>query len=396
MSLDIHTILVMLALMSFILAALLGLASLHAGNMSRAIRLWAFASLFSAFGLFPAYVYRAHVPGYGWAVVFGAGMLLTAMGLQYLGIRSFLGKSSQSALVTGWVMLGILMNFWLCIVEPNISLRTLLNSLIYAVGSLACARALLIPAPSPLRTAYWFTGAAFTLLGGVLLLRAGIILISPSGQYGLVVSSPLNTWSFFLASLQQLCVTFGFVLMVNYRLIMDVQKIASRDMLTDAFTRRRLEEEAQRLLARCVRTGDVMAVMMIDVDHFKSVNDRYGHPVGDEVLRRLADIAQRSIRTDDYFARYGGEEFCILLLSTNEKEALVLAERLRLAYAAALIHVSGYPVKSTISIGVADTQHTGLDWQQLVSAADQALYRAKQLGRNRVVPFASLELALSA
>ncbi|MDE2354764.1 MAG: GGDEF domain-containing protein, partial [Betaproteobacteria bacterium] len=186
------------------------------------------------------------------------------------------------------------------------------------------------------------------------------------------------------------------VLMVNYRLIMDVQKIASRDMLTDAFTRRRLEEEAQRLLARCVRTGDVMSVMMIDVDHFKSVNDRYGHPVGDEVLRRLADIAQRSIRTDDYFARYGGEEFCILLLSTNEKEALVLAERLRLAYAAALIHVSGYPVKSTISIGVADTQRTGLDWQQLVSAADQALYRAKQLGRNRVVPFASLELALSA
>ena len=396
MSLDIHTILVMLALMAFILAALLGLASLHAGNMSRGIRLWAFASLFSAFGLFPAYVYRAPIPGYGWAVVFGASMLLTSMGLQYLGIRSFLGKTSQSALVTGWVMLGILMNFWLCIVEPNVTLRTLLNSLIYSVGSLACARALLIPVPSPLRTAYWFTGAAFVLLGGVLLLRAGIILMSPNGQYGLVISSPLNTWSFFLASLQQLCVTFGFVLMVNYRLIMDVQKIASRDMLTDAFTRRRLEEEAQRLLARCVRTGDVMAVMMIDVDHFKSVNDRYGHPVGDEVLRRLADIAQRSIRTDDYFARYGGEEFCILLLSTNEKEALVLAERLRLAYAAALIHVSGYPVKSTISIGVADTQRTGLDWQQLVSAADQALYRAKQQGRNRVVPFASLDLALSA
>lgn len=396
MSLDIRTILVVSALLAFMLSALLGLASLHAGNMSRGIRLWAFASLFTGFGLFPSYLYSTPTPGYGWVVVFGASMLFSAMGLQYLGIRSFLGKSSQSALVTGWVMLGVLMNFWLCIVEPNITLRTLLNSLIYGIGDLACARALLIPAASPLRTAYWFTGASFTLLGVVLLLRAAVIVLAPEGHYSLFVSSPVNTWSFFLANLQQLCVTFGFVLMVHYRLIMDVQKIASRDMLTDAFTRRRLEEEAQRLLARCGRTGDVMAVMMIDVDHFKSINDRYGHPVGDEVLRRLADIAQRSIRTDDYFARYGGEEFCILLLSTNEQEALVLAERLRVAYAAALIQVSGYAVKSTISIGVADTLHAGLDWHQLVSAADQALYRAKQQGRNRVVPFASLELALSA
>ena len=396
MSLDIHTILVILALLAFMLSGLLGLASLHAGNMSTGIRLWAFSSLFTALGFVPAYVYRVPVPGYGWGVAIGASLLLAALGLQYLGIRSFLGKPSRRAWVIGWLGLSIALNFWLCIVQPNVTLRTFVNSLLYGAGSLACARALLVPMAQPQRTAYWLTGASFTVLGGMLLLRAGIIALAPEGQYGLFVSSPLNTLAFFLASIVQLCVTFGFVLMVNYRLIADVQKIASRDMLTDAFTRRRLEEEAQRLLAHCGRTGDMMAVMMIDVDHFKSVNDRYGHPVGDEVLRRLADIAQHSIRTDDYFARYGGEEFCILMLSTTEQEAQVLAERLRVAYAAALVNVAGHAVKSTISIGVADTMSAGLDWHKLVSAADRALYRAKQQGRNQVVPFASLELALSA
>ncbi|MDE1943365.1 MAG: GGDEF domain-containing protein [Betaproteobacteria bacterium] len=396
MSLDIHTILVTLALLAFMLSGLLGLASLHAGNMSTGIRLWAFSSLFTALGFVPAYVYRLPVPGYGWGVAIGASLLLAALGLQYLGIRSFLGKPSQRTWVIGWLGLAIALNFWLCIVQPNVTLRTFVNSLLYGAGSLACARALLVPMAQPQRTAYWLTGASFTVLGGMLLLRAGIIALAPEGQYGLFVSSPLNTLAFFLASIVQLCVTFGFVLMVNYRLIADVQQIASRDMLTDAFTRRRLEEEAQRLLAHCGRTGDMMAVMMIDVDHFKSVNDRYGHPVGDEVLRRLADVAQHSIRTDDYFARYGGEEFCILMLSTTEQEAQVLAERLRVAYAAALVNVAGHAVKSTISIGVADTMSAGLDWHKLVSAADRALYRAKQQGRNQVVPFASLELALSA
>ncbi|MDE2342226.1 MAG: GGDEF domain-containing protein [Betaproteobacteria bacterium] len=396
MSLDIHTILVVLALLALMLSGLLGLASLHAGSMSPGIRLWAFSSLFTAIGFIPAYVYRVPVPGYGWGVLIGASLLLAALGLQYLGIRSFLGKPSRTTFVAGWLVLGMALNFWLCVVQPNVTLRTFMDSLLYGAGSLACARALLIPVTQPQRTAFWLTGASFTVLGGVLLLRAAIIVLAPEGQYGLFVSSPLNTGSFFLASIVQLCVTFGFVLMVNYRLIADVQKIASRDMLTNAFTRRRLEEEAQRLLAHCGRTGDMMAVMMIDVDHFKSVNDRYGHPVGDEVLRRLADIAQHSIRTDDYFARYGGEEFCILMLSTTEQEAQVLAERLRLAYAAALVNVAGHAVKSTISIGVADTMSAGLDWHKLVSAADRALYRAKQQGRNQVVPFASLELALSA
>jgi diguanylate cyclase (GGDEF) domain len=153
----------------------------------------------------------------------------------------------------------------------------------------------------------------------------------------------------------QMCLAFGFVLMLNYRLSADLQKLALSDALTGALNRRSLEQEAARLSARCTRTGDALAIMMIDVDHFKSINDRYGHPVGDEVLRRLAAVAQKTIRSDDYFARYGGEEFCILLPSTIEKDAWTLADRLRQNYAALIMEFGGDVLRSTISIGVSDS-----------------------------------------
>jgi diguanylate cyclase (GGDEF)-like protein len=125
--------------------------------------------------------------------------------------------------------------------------------------------------------------------------------------------------------------------------------------------------------------------MMIDVDHFKSINDHSGHQVGDQVLQRLAAVAQASIRREDYFARYGGEEFCILLPATTEEKAGLLADRLREAYAALTMEFGGAVLQSTISIGVADSNHVGLEFNALVTASDKALYHAKQAGRNRVV-----------
>ena len=130
--------------------------------------------------------------------------------------------------------------------------------------------------------------------------------------------------------------------------------------------------------------------MMIDVDHFKKVNDRYGHQVGDEVLRHVAKTIGAAIRTDDYFARYGGEEFCILLPSTTKDEAYVLGERLRQAYADNPFVIDGQRLQSTISIGIADSVEVGKAFKSLVVAADEALYDAKQAGRNLVMQHSRL------
>jgi diguanylate cyclase (GGDEF)-like protein len=389
MDLDIRTIMVMFAMLSLMFFGLLEFAGLHVGNI-RGVRQWAVANLCISLGLSLAYLHTDPTSQHHWTIVLGAMLIATGISLQLSGIQAFKEERSDWRIVLLVVGVAFLLNVWFNVLHPDINSRAIANSFLFAIVYAACARALLINIEPPLRTAYWFTGLSFVVLTVVMLVRGIMIWKSPAGSYGLYVHIPLNPLSFFIGCMIQLCVTFGFLLMLNYRLITDLQKIASRDALTGAFNRRRLEEEAIRLKARCIRSGETLAVMMIDIDHFKSINDLYGHPAGDEVLRRLASIAQTSIRPDDYFARYGGEEFCILLRSTTENEAWKLAERLRQAYAQVTLNIGEKFINITVSIGVADSTLIGLEFTSLVSAADQALYRAKQEGRNQVVSFSNL------
>lgn len=394
MDLDVRTILVMLAILAFMFAGLLELARLHAGNI-RGIRHWSIASLCLGLGLGLAYIFHRPMPGFEWAVVAGSTLVAAGVALQFGGIQAFKGEHSNWRAVSLIVISVFSLNVWFAVMHPDVRLRSIANSIVYAFGYGMCARALLVRIESPLRTAYWFTGLSFSVLVAVLLARGVTIWLSPPGVYaGIYSQLPINPLSFFIASLVQLCVTFGFILMLDYRLVADMQKLASRDALTGAFNRRRLEEEAVLQWARHLRTGDTLAIMLLDIDHFKSINDYYGHQTGDEVLARLVAVAQATIRADDYFARYGGDEFCILLPSTTEQEALVLAERLRESYAATSIEFGGKILKSTISIGVADSTDAGQTFSALVAAADRALYRAKQDTRNRVVLHSSMGSAV--
>lgn len=390
MNLDTRTIMVMFSILNLMFAGLLELAGLRAGNIL-GIRQWAFANLCLSLGFGLAYFVNIHTPSHNWAIVFGAMLVAANVGLQFAGIQAFRDVRSDWRISSLFVVVVFFLNLWFAVLHSDNNARSIANSILLAIGYAACARALMINSEPSLKIAYWFTGISFVVLVVALLVRAMGIWLSPLENHALYENSPLNSLSFFVGCIVQLCVTCGFILMLNFRLIEDIQKTASRDVLTGAFNRRRLEEEAERQWAHCSRTGGTLAIMMIDVDNFKSVNDNYGHPAGDEVLRRLALVAQSSIRADDFLARYGGEEFCILLPSTTEKDAFLLAERLRGIYAAAAIEFGGNSIKSTISIGVADLSHVGLEFSSLVAAADQALYRAKQKGRNRVVSHSTMD-----
>jgi diguanylate cyclase (GGDEF)-like protein len=135
------------------------------------------------------------------------------------------------------------------------------------------------------------------------------------------------------------------------------------------------------------------AVLLIDLDHFKSINDRFGHAIGDRVLQVFADAAKSSIRSCDLIGRLGGEEFAAVLYNAAREKALTLAEGIRTAFAEAAVDVDGRPVGATVSIGVVLTQDQPLDVADLLGQADQALYHAKARGRNRV-EVASLDLVL--
>lgn len=159
---------------------------------------------------------------------------------------------------------------------------------------------------------------------------------------------------------------------------------ARRDALTGLFNRHHLGDIMARELARCARDGQPLSLLMIDVDHFKQINDEFGHQVGDEVLRETARLLAERTRDSDMLFRYGGEEFLLVLVAADALVAKAVAEELRQRYELSPLALAGSPVLATLSIGVATFADHGSSFESLVLAADQALYRAKRAGRNRV------------
>ncbi len=173
-----------------------------------------------------------------------------------------------------------------------------------------------------------------------------------------------------------------------FALEMQLKVEARTDSLTGLTNRRAMEAAASAELKRARRIGAVTSVMSLDIDHFKAVNDRFGHDVGDQVIVTVARAVQAVIRETDTLARWGGEEFLALLPSTSLNDASALAERIRLAVASAPMPM-GNNEQVTVSIGVAASDEAIEDlanarWVHMLRAADTALYRAKQSGRNRV------------
>ena len=391
--LDIRTMMVMISALSLLLAGLLALAGLHAGNI-RGMRQWALANVCISISL--GFAYTQVGPSTGIIIVCGGLFMAIGMCLQFYGIKLFKEEVCSQFVVLGLLLLPLLVlvqNSWFVLISPDVHARVIANSIVYALINAACARALLVRIESPLRTAYWFTGAAFSVQALVFAVRAVVVLMAPPDSYGLYMPTTINPVTFFVGSIVQLCLTFGFVLMLNYRLATNLQKLASSDALTGVMNRRSLDVEATRVIARHVNTGEVMTVMLLDVNHFKNVNDTYGHAVGDRVLQTLASVIGGLIRDGDYFARYGGEEFCLVMPEMTEALALPIAERLREACAAISINTGEKPLSITISIGIADSSSSADSFSALVAAADQAMYHAKRSGRNRVVSYSAMKAA---
>ena len=163
----------------------------------------------------------------------------------------------------------------------------------------------------------------------------------------------------------------------------DLLQQATHDPLTGVFNRRQLEDVLRKEVVRAERHARPLSVAMMDADHFKAINDTYGHQTGDEVLRAISDRCRKSLRSHDVFGRYGGEEFVIVFPETNLEEAGAVAERLRVAVAENPIQVGDNALGVTVSIGLA-AYAPGQDVDKLFQRADSALYTAKQDGRNLV------------
>jgi diguanylate cyclase (GGDEF)-like protein len=167
-----------------------------------------------------------------------------------------------------------------------------------------------------------------------------------------------------------------------------METMATTDGLTGLTNHRTFQQRFAEMLERAQRHNHKLAVLLCDIDHFKNVNDKYGHPVGDEVLRRVSRVLQEVPRKIDVPARYGGEEFAVLLDNVDVAQAKAIADRIRIEISKVVVDTDKGPLSVTESIGVAGFPEDGRDRTTLIERADLALYHAKHTGRNRVITWA--------
>lgn len=168
------------------------------------------------------------------------------------------------------------------------------------------------------------------------------------------------------------------------RKIRTLRREARFDALTSLPNRRSADDELQRVRARPIRTGKRFSIVMVDIDHFKKINDHYGHGVGDQVLQQFAKLLKKNIRTEDFVARLSGEEFLIILPDTSQRGAKPLIERLRKEIRSSFIMSGNLKIQITASFGIAEQQEDE-SLENLRERADKALYKAKNAGRDRVM-----------
>ncbi len=179
--------------------------------------------------------------------------------------------------------------------------------------------------------------------------------------------------------------TVSMIILTNERINQKLEDQATRDPLTGALNRRSFARASAPYLSSLRRRELNLAVVVLDIDHFKKINDQYGHALGDQILQEFVTLAHNTLRESDLFARYGGEEFVILLHDTNQEQAILVMERLRETYTGKAIHAGDDRISVTFSAGICcAVGPVQVDLETMLEAADRAMYRAKEAGRNRV------------
>ena len=277
--------------------------------------------------------------------------------------------------------------------EENFLIRVIVVSTALTLISLACALSLARRLPPSMWPAQGLAILSFLALAVFYGLRLYFALRHSMPQ-GLFASGHLSILTYLLPTASSVLTAFAWILLVNQRLRLRLLETHQIDQRTGALSRDSLAETGDAEISRCRRHGNMLSVLMLDIDHFRRINERHGHASGNAWLRHLVTVTRGVLRQEDRIGRLAGDEFCVILPQTDPHGAALLAERIRLAIENTPLPLgrptmpgnSGTIVPATVSIGVAALEPNDIapDWERLTAAADMALHDAKRLGRNQV------------
>ena len=388
MSLDVNT----LFMVTIYVEAILGLLLLFAWVQNTAIHAvawWGFAHLiraasvvlFGMYGTAPDLI----------TIDLANALLFTSFAVTWTGARVFDGRPVEPVyLVTGAVLWLLVCR--LPVLADALDARSLIATGIITTYTWLTAYEFWQGRGEPL-VSRW--PAIFMLFahGALFLLRTPLVAALPFAPSNRMLGSVWLTVLSFEALLFTISIAFILLAMAKERTELRHRTAAMVDPLTGIANRRSFLQDAAQLAKRYAANPRPTAVLLIDLDHFKSINDRFGHALGDRALEVFAEAARQSLRSSDLLGRLGGEEFAAVLSDTSREKAMMVAERIRESFAKAAREVDGRPVCATVSIGLVHCQDAGFDVAEQLAQADQALYFAKERGRNRV-EVASLDMVL--
>ena len=312
----------------------------------------------------------------------GNTLVYAGFPLAMMGVWAFYGQSLKPIKYMVLLWAGFMAVIaWFTFVDPNFTARAITTASILSVVSISLGL-ILIKSSSGQNVGGMGLGWFYIIhaLGYVIRIM-GMLETNADSLFNPLIVDQI----FYSAGIMAgVIAPLGYILMTNERLLKNLKDQASHDALTHLLNRRAFHEQVMPLMSANARLKQPVSLLAIDIDHFKTVNDTYGHKAGDDVLVLLADTLRRELRNSDLAARFGGEEFVAVLPATPLETATEVAERLRRAYKENMQARTKEPTLSSISIGVVCSDTADISVEAMIETADERLYAAKHGGRDQV------------
>jgi diguanylate cyclase (GGDEF)-like protein len=382
MNVDIRTLFLVLGIVDVIQVIVFFLLYL-VNRADRGIGWWVLGSALSAIGL-GLILLQDVVSMEGIAIFCANALLVLGQIFLYTGVMRFLGKKENRWIVIAVFAVFLLSFLYYSYVNSDITARTVIVSAAAAAVSLLTADRLFVNKPRTIAASANFTAAVLLAGGCYFMIRAVLTLISsPVNSFFAPALTP--TTVLLVSLIEGILLTFGFIIMINQRLVGRLSQLAVTDELTGIYNRRVFMEMADREMARFLRYRTEFSFIKIDIDRFKLINDSYGRMLGDRVLKELAGTLSMRVRKVDIVGRLGGEKFGVVLPQTGVSGARQAALRFHAALKQMDIRSdSGEQVKLKFSMGVSAVTDGDSSLDMLTARADSALNMAWQHGRDRV------------